>query len=133
MFENELTLLAKHETNPSRTPLNEAEILSLKAEYPGLPEDYFRYLKEVGWGSIFDSGFMVYGEPMTLPDLDILEFDELNQLLLFGDNFAGDFSAFDPNDGFKVVEIWHESWEIYDPGQTFREYMEEQIKMRIPA
>ena len=132
MYETELNLLAQSEANPSRKPLTDEEIHALKTEFPGLPSDYLTYLKEVGWGDILNSGFMVYGEPMTLPDIDIDESEYLNQLLLFGDNFSGDFSAFDPENGFKVVEIWHESWEVYDPGKSFQEYISEEIRDRIP-
>ena len=51
------------------------------------------------------------------------------RILLFGDNFSGDSAGFLPDENWKVIEILHEDLEIYDPKQTFAEFIRVQMQM----
>ena len=42
------------------TPLQEAEVVSLKVRYPQLPADYVDYMQQIGWGGIGNSFYMIY-------------------------------------------------------------------------
>ena len=51
------------------------------------------------------------------------------RVLCFGDNFQGDLSGFLPDDGWAVVELWHDARELYRTGQTFGQYIRNQMLM----
>ncbi|WP_186775921.1 hypothetical protein [Rubripirellula tenax] len=107
-----LDFLAIHETEDSRRELlTQSQIDALVAAYPNAPQEYVHYLRDVGWGSVRESQYMVYAEPMLLRDL--VHRSKRNRfgddVLAFGDDFAGHFGCFRPNDDWEIVESFHGS------------------------
>ncbi|PEY32232.1 SMI1/KNR4 family protein [Bacillus cereus] len=79
----------------------------------GVPQDYIIFLKEIGYGSVFDSYFMFYGGLIETDEIyDADDNPELKNVLLFGDNFAGDAIGFHTTNNWGIVEIWHEDLSI---------------------
>src|SRR5688500_8367766 len=125
--------------DPNEATMNRRETISpqkaaaLREQFPGVPEEYIAYLREVGFGSFRECQFMVYSGPGT-PD-DILGagvFDWIapgTRVLCFGDNFCGDLAGFVPDDGWALVELWHDAREIYPKKQSFGAYIRQKMLM----
>jgi hypothetical protein len=127
----EKEFLQKVETNNNRTALTSNQIINLISEFPKLPEDYVAYLQEIGSGSFRDCQFNIASSLFNLEDLGLENHYELkSNIWFFGDNFSGDFSGFDfdRNDG-NVVELWHESGELFYTNKSFQAYIREQMLM----
>ena len=97
-YDEENNFLSKVETKNvqnERKKLNKEDIDMIKSKYKNVPDDYFDYLKYVGYGSFRECQFMVYQSLMTLSDIGI-EIDNkgFNDLVFFGDSFYGDLSGF---------------------------------------
>jgi hypothetical protein len=123
-----IEFLNKEEEYSNRETLNDDKIKTIKLKYKNIPEEYLDYLKHIGWGSFLDSQFMIYEELMTSSELDIEAEDEKNnELIFFGDNFSGDIAGFNLKKDSKVIEWWQETDEIHETGQTFSEYIREQM------
>lgn len=125
-FDDAITFLAKYEDKSKRrmnkrTMLRSFETDAIRDEHPGIPEEYLAYLKEIGWGPFRECQYMVYGGLMDPEDIfdkeTIAQFGK--RVLLFGDNFSGDPAGFLPDESWKVVELWHDSINVYDPKQSF--------------
>ena len=135
-YDDALEFLAVHEHKREtrknrRTTLNAAEIAELRTGYPDIPEDYLDYLSEIGWGSFRECQYVVYDGPIDPGD--IFDSETVTSLkkrvLCFGDNFSGDPGGFLPEEGWQVVEIWHDSLDIYETSKTFGEFIREQMLM----
>lgn len=133
-FDDAIAFLAKHEDASEtrmnkRTTLTDSETDAIRAEHPGIPEDYLAYLIEIGWGPFRECQYMVYGgltDPEEIFDKEtVAQFGK--RLLLFGDNFSGDPAGFIPDENWKVVELWHDSIEIYDPKQSFATFIRDKM------
>jgi hypothetical protein len=133
-YSEEIEFLKKVEEkipmNQNREKLTDAEIQEIRNKYPNIPEDYLDYLKEIGWGSFRECQFMIFGKPDKLSEIigEVEEIDETD-LIFFGDNFAGDFSGFNLKKDEKVIEWWHDSNEINETEQTFKEYIRKMMLM----
>lgn len=78
------------------------------------PTDYKDFLIEIGFGAVSDSYFMFYSGLIEAEEMfDASEVPEIQQILLFGDNFSGDAMGFLPNEDWAIVEIWHEDLYIW--------------------
>src|SRR5262245_60066240 len=49
-------------------PLSEAQLQSIAAEFPGAPQHYLQFLRDIGWGS-FGDNFMFYSGPVAPSDV----------------------------------------------------------------
>ena len=84
--------------------LDSKECQELKNHFFGIPEDYLNFMKSVGYGNLGDiqlyegpvPSSSVYGENPV---------DNLDRLVIFGDDFQGYCFAFDISDSYRVVEI----------------------------
>src|SRR5262245_30923669 len=107
-----------------RTPMREAEVAALAKKYPQIPADYVDYLREVGWGPIGNSTYVIY---QTLMNADAIYDDEpakeLSHILFFGDNFAGYCGGFDTRRGCAVVEINPADMSCVDAGKSFEDFV----------
>lgn len=106
-----------------RTPLTEAEVAEIQSHYPVLPADYFRYLREVGWGST-ESGKMIYSGPVPPRDIYGSRLGD-SQVLLVGDDTQGYCFGFD-----RATRRWGEfdgagRWNAWREGRPFSDYMKE--------
>ena len=120
----------KDDQTNERRIITAEKIEQLKASYPNVPSDYLDYLLEVGEGSFKESQFMVYSFLGTLADFSSEHlFSRSINILIFGDNFAGDFSGFNVDNNYSVVELWHDCGEVYETNKSFKEYIEQQALM----
>lgn len=63
---------------------------ALLVRHPKLPEDYVKFLYEVGWGTIGDGQYSVYSAPAEPSFIyDPVTAESLGDLVLIGDDFAG--------------------------------------------
>ena len=138
LFKEEIDYLLKiedpnDECNGERETYDDITIDKFKNEYENVPEDYWTYLKEVGWGSFRDGTYMIYSAPTSLDELGLGEaYPEISEnYKFFGDNLSGDFAGFDvTNSKDEVIEFWHEDGEIEVTRKTFREYIRQQIGLK---
>ncbi len=69
------------------TKLSPQQISKLRRDYPLLPEDYFDYMKSVGWGAT-ESGRMVYEGPVPAAEIYGAR-STLCAIVLPGDDYQG--------------------------------------------
>lgn len=102
-----------------------AAILEEMAALVGIPQDYLSFLEEVGYGSVRDGYFMLYGGLIEAEELyNAEENPALHQVLLLGDNFSGDAVGFLTTGGWSIVEVWHEDLSIMPREEkTFAEFV----------
>lgn len=133
-YEEEINFLDKYESKTEvnrKVVLSEKRLKEIRNLYPSLPQEYFDYLSEIGYGTLREIQFYVHQEPFRLDELELDEVYPLDDnIIFFGDNRCGDFAGFDlKNSSSSVVELWHESGELFDTQQSFREYMREVMLM----
>ncbi|MGG3927133.1 SMI1/KNR4 family protein [Metabacillus fastidiosus] len=94
-------------------------------EFTDIPQDYTDFLKEVGYGSVGDSYFMFYEGLIEAEEIfDTEENEELNNVLLLGDNFSGDAVGFLITDNWSIIEVWHEDLSIVPREEkTFKQFV----------
>ncbi|WPC39571.1 hypothetical protein [Clostridium sp. JS66] len=135
-YKEEISFLEKVEDKKeyemnSREKWTDAQIKELVDQYLCIPQDYLDYLKEIGTGSFRECQFVVHGALETIEDLtgyDLYDLED-KKFLVFGDNFSGDFSGFLIEEEWKVAEFWHDCEELHVCGQTFQQYIREQMLM----
>ena len=67
----------------------------MRSAYPWLPDDYWIFLKQVGWGVIGNSSYMIYEGPMEPGGLfDAATAGALEGVVLVGDDFAENCEAY---------------------------------------
>jgi hypothetical protein len=98
-------------------PVAEPALAAIRREYPGVPEHYLAFLREIGWGSL-GGWFMVYSGPVE-PD-EIFDRDTaagLEGLVFFGDTFGSTIFGFDRREGWRLVGVDHHTSQI-DPEEA---------------
>jgi|GEM_PF-6531516 len=122
---NFLKKVEKNDETNKRDIISEQEINQMKADFPEAPSDYFDYLEEIGAGTFRECQFMVYSFLGTLEDFSSEHlFSSSINVYIFGDNFSGDFSAFNVDNNYSVVELWHDIGEMYETNLSFKDYIE---------
>ena len=136
MFDDAIAFLAKVEDPKevrmnSRDKLTPSQARKLQGDYPGVPDDFVAYLREVGAGNFRECQFKVYGflgTPDEILGQGVLpRKDPSVRVLCFGDNFSGDMSGFLPEENWAVVELWHDDGSLYREKKSFAEYIKEQM------
>lgn len=117
----------------SRKRLTAREADKMKRQFPGVPEDFLAYLREVGAGAFRECQYTVYGFLGT-PDESLgagvlYRQDPSIAVLCFGDNFSGDLSGFLPEARWAVVELWHDDGTLYRVKKAFGKYIRDQMLM----
>jgi len=106
--------------------MRESELASLIQKYPQIPADYVDYLREIGWGPIGSSTYVIYRGLMTADDIyDDETAKELSHILFFGDDFSGYCAGFDTRRDCAVVEIEPTDMSCLDSGKSFEEFIKE--------
>lgn len=83
-----------------------SSVASLEALYPDIPDDYVRFLLEVGYGSIGQCRFMIYSGPVKPRDIyDEETAESLKGLLLIGDDFSGYCVGYATESGWTIGEV----------------------------
>jgi hypothetical protein len=138
MFDDAIEFLArvedpKEERMNSRRRLTARQAERLRSDFPGVPEEFIAYLREVGAGSFRECQFMIYGMLGT-PD-QILgqgvmpQQDPTVRILCFGDNYSGNLSGFLPDQRWAVAELWHGSGTLSRVKKPFGKYIRERMLM----
>ena len=70
-----------------RKQLSNSEISNLVDEYPALPAEYLKYLRDVGWGKA-ESGHMIYSGPIH-PEEVYPQVSAESQRVILGDDSQG--------------------------------------------
>jgi hypothetical protein len=133
MYEEEVAFLAAVEKRAEmnrRRLLDAAAVERIREAFPGVPEDYLAYLREIGRGAARECQYAIYEFPAWCDEEPALSWFESNgrKLLVFGDNFSGDLFAFDAEHNYRVVELLHENmgvWPFKRGG--FKEFVREQM------
>jgi len=80
--------------------VDEVALAELRREYPNLPEDYFSLLRDLGFGDLRGSRFMLYGGPVSAESV-FEAADPICQtrMVLVGDDLAGGHLGYVPTGG----------------------------------
>jgi hypothetical protein len=135
-FDNLIKFLATHEDPKKRrmnrrTTISPDEVSALRAQYPGIPNDYIAYLTEIGWGSFRECQYMVYRGPIkpeSMFGVDVAQSLQ-KRVLCFGDNFSGDPGCFLPDSDWAIAEIWHDDLQLVETNKSFAIFIREQMLM----
>lgn len=73
-------------------------------QYPNIPRDYLDFLGAYGCGEIGSSNFMIYEGPIPASEIYSGNDDVQDEILLFGDDFAGYTIGVDLSSG-SLVEL----------------------------
>lgn len=102
-------LLAENETKEWLDKLEVVDLPAIKKLqniYPGLPEEYLKFLEQVGSGEIGEAVYVIYNGVLVADEIyDETTAKDLNSILIFGDDMQGFCSGFDTENGWVVVEI----------------------------
>ena len=98
-------------------PVAKPELDAISAEYPGVPEHYLAFLRDVGYGALGGS-FMVYGGLVDPADIfDPETAARLEGLVFFGDTLGGTIFGFDMREDWRIVGVDDHTLQI-DPEEA---------------
>ena len=118
------------DTTNQRKLLSDADLSTLRKRNLGILDDYLSFLAQIGWGSFRESTYRVYSGFVLVDEiLPAIKTDY--EILCFGDDFRGDPAAFIPSQNWKLVEIFHEDYDIHCEEQTFTEFIAERLFMSM--
>ena len=86
------------------SPISKDKVGEILRNNPGLPLDYLSFLIEVGYGDIGRAAYMLYGEPIAPEEIYGESSEELNGVIIIGDDMQGFNSGFSTAD-WSLVEI----------------------------
>ena len=85
-------------------PVSEIDVSRMKELYPNLPEQYLTFLRTVGHGNL--GRIQIYAGPMNPVDIySESRRNQLNGIIIIGDDMQGFCYGFDLKDSYRVVEI----------------------------
>ena len=133
MYEEEVAFLAavedRAEVSNRRGLLDAAAVERIREAFPGVPEDYLAYLREIGPGSVRECQYGIH-KPIWCHEEPAFSWFETRgrKLLVFGHNFSGDMFAFDAKHNYRVVELLHETMEVWPFKRGgFKEFVRERM------
>jgi hypothetical protein len=85
--------------------LTEAQLWEIKRQHPTVPEHVLKFFEIVGCGSIGPSRYMVYALIEAIEIFGKGSEEELDGILLIGDDFAGHHEAYDTKHGWQFGTI----------------------------
>ena len=116
------------------TPISEAEVISIRAQYPSVPEDYLDYLREVGYGDVGGGSYMIYSGLLQSDEIyDPETAEDLSRVAFFGDDFGGQCAGFDTSKNWVVVEVESIDNSLSEMSKTFEEFITGTIRARYGA
>lgn len=101
----------------------------LKQSQPKLPEDFLSFLSEIGSGEIGQSAYIIYNgflEPDEIYDEETAE--DLESILIFGDDMQGYCSGFDTSNNWVVVEIDPTDMSYEQTHATFSDFIRNKLQ-----
>ncbi len=107
-----------------RSPLSDTQVAAVRSSYPGLPEEYLRYLRKIGWGQA-KSGRVIYQGPVSPEDIYGTRFRD-SSIMLLGDDTQGYCLGFDRS-ASRLGEMSNSGvWEPWPDGESFADYVGDQ-------
>jgi hypothetical protein len=104
--------------------LSDEQLAAIRKQHPGVPEHYLAFLRLVGWGSVCSSLMLYDGLVGPEEIFDPETASKLEGIVLFGDNMSGDVVGFEIRDGWRIVEVWHDSLTVHPiSARTIGEYI----------
>lgn len=101
------------------TAVPSEHVVQLRKEYPAVPEEYFEFLREVGWGNI--GGLMMYRDLLD-PNGFIAPVEEpWENVAVFGDDWQAAHFGFDLKTG-ELLEITPEGY-VETVGSDFMSFI----------
>ena len=127
MFEDLVLLKGEGWPFDPRTETVGADAIArMRREHPRLPDDYLAYLASVGWGSLANGGYMIYGGPIT-PEYVYGRLPAgLEDVLLVGDDFGGHCAGIRLADG-AIVEADPGAREVWVVAPGFEAFVRARI------
>src|SRR5690606_22547862 len=118
-------------------PLNDVEEMSIKKDFPSIPDEYISFMKRYGYGEIKEkesswpiltiSRSLVVAEDYFGDDNMYIdgpyEPGAKGKVLIFGYDVSGNAIGFDSGDGWRLVEIDNMRW-VMRLNLSFSEYVE---------
>lgn len=133
MFERECEFLLEVEEQdyPSnrRSTASASDADKIIESYPGIPDQYIAYLREIGFGSVREDQYWICECPDWCDKEPNFSWFELKgrRLLVFGGNSSGDLYAFDVDNGFQVCELLHETMEVWPFEGDLRSFLRREM------
>jgi len=106
--------------------LNQEQLRNIRQGWPSLPGDYVDFLEEVGYGSLGDGCYMIYGGPIYAREVYSGQNDRLGAIVLAGDDFQGYGLGFDPDSSWALVEV-DPNGGLQHLNQTFEDFVRKKI------
>lgn len=110
-------------------PVKTATIDKLRRMQPGLPIDFTSFLQELGSGEINKNTYVIYQgflEPNEIYDQETAE--ELDGILLFGDDMQGYCNGFDTKRNWCIVEIDPTNMSYEKTHENFSDFIRSKLK-----
>lgn len=107
-------------------PLASDLVAELQRDHAGLPADYLDYLATVGWGSLGNDRYMIYGGPIAPDEVYGRTPEGTANMLLIGDDFAGCSAGVRLSDG-AVFEIDAAGSRIWEAAPNFEAFIRARI------
>lgn len=101
----------------------------IKKSFSGIPDDYILFLEEIGSGEIGNNNYMLYNG-LLLPDeiYDADTADDLQGILIFGDDMQGNCYGFKPSNEWSIVEIDSSDMNLHKVSDCFSEFIRGKVK-----
>lgn len=106
-------------------PLPAGRVVTLSSGV-NLPQDYISFLVEIGFGELGDAGYMLYDGLVGPEDIYGEVSDELEGILIFGDDFQGFNAGFKVYD-WSVVEVDPSNMTINVVANNFQDFIRNKI------
>ncbi len=107
-------------------PVLDKWINDVEKRYPGMPSDLKEIYSKIGYGSIGDSVYMIHAllDPSEIYDEETSK--KLDGIVIVGDDFAGNCTAYDAKNGWKFggIECGGEFEEYGKDMPNFQMYLE---------
>ena len=72
--------------------------------FPQIPEEYLQFLRNIGWGRVSHS-LMLYSGPVTPDEIYLDNYQNTNEVIIFGDDFNGHCFGWNTENSYSVVDI----------------------------
>ncbi|MCH1918303.1 hypothetical protein L9G15_02530 [Shewanella sp. A3A] len=105
-------------TDSNLTKATDDQLAKHLSDFPDLPAEYLSLLKELGYGSYGQMGFVIYGGPLSPDEIfDSATATELEGCILVGDDYSGGMIGYQNTDnGYVFKQFDHH--EIIDVEPT---------------
>lgn len=139
MYEKEIEFLRTSEEHLDKTLVQNQrqiytkdQIENIQKQFPNIPNEYLKYLSQIGEGSFLEELCTVFGDLIEVEDFfdetlhEYLDYEE--EVLQFGCDFSGNALVFLIEKEWNVGVIYHDDLGIIEKtGQNFKEFISEKI------